>query len=217
MKEEEKKEKNSDRAKGRVPTVADSKMYLITAFIAFIDRELQAHPDEANEDFKGLLEASKTALTAAYKLPDDKTYETSREIEDIFFKASRLEIKLPEEPSEENEDAEKESEIEKDKEMPLAESEESQKETEKYEPENAIDEDDVKEEEEEENEPDDEGAEGNGIDIDDDEKMIGDLEKALADDDDMINNDDDSEKTSKESAVVAPAKGRPTRGRRVRK
>ena len=35
------------------------------------------------------MEASKTALKAAFGLPDDDTYKTPREIEDIFFKAAR--------------------------------------------------------------------------------------------------------------------------------
>lgn len=102
--------KRNREQKPRIPKVEDSKNHLVTAFIEFIDREIKKQTGEENQDTMGLLEASKTALKAAFGLPDDDTYKTPREIEDIFFKAARLDIKLPPEP-----EAEKVEECAEDK------------------------------------------------------------------------------------------------------
>lgn len=82
----------------KIPTVVNSKRHLVTAFVAFIDRELAREETANKEDFKGLLEASKTALSAAFELPEDDSLKVEREIEEIFFRAARLDIKFPEEP-----------------------------------------------------------------------------------------------------------------------
>jgi len=73
----------------------DIKKHLVTAFISFIDRDLEAAGDDAPEEFKGLMEAAKTALSTAYSLPDDDSYKVNKDIEDIFLGSVRRDIKLP--------------------------------------------------------------------------------------------------------------------------
>lgn len=109
---ESKKERERKRKKApRVPKVEDSKRHLVAAFVAFIDRELAREESSSKEGFQGLLEASKTALISAFDLPeDDDSLKVDREIEDIFFRAARMDIKLPEEPEPEAEKAKEEGE-----------------------------------------------------------------------------------------------------------
>merc|ERR1719312_1824808 len=67
--------------------------HLIAAFVAFIDRELGRDGNEQSEEFKGLMEAAKTALSTAYSLPEDDSLRVPRNIEDIFFRDVRKDIK----------------------------------------------------------------------------------------------------------------------------
>merc|ERR1719495_2519090 len=92
------KEREPIKKPTRVPTIENSKPHMVTAFVKFLDRELEAIQGEENEERKGLVDAAKTALIAAYNLPSDNTLAINRNIEDIFFKAARLDIKFPEEP-----------------------------------------------------------------------------------------------------------------------
>jgi len=41
-----------------------------------------------------LLEDAKTALVGAYHLPEDKTYDVDRALEDIFFRAVRFDVSI---------------------------------------------------------------------------------------------------------------------------
>jgi len=91
-----KRDEDRKRREARKPRPADSKKHLVTAFCAFLDRELSKAGESATEEFKGLLEGAKSALTTAFTLPEDNTFKVDREIEDIFFKAVRLDIKVPE-------------------------------------------------------------------------------------------------------------------------
>lgn len=68
--------------------------HLIAAFVAFIDRELGRDGIEQSEEFKGLMEAAKTALNTAYSLPEDDSLKVPRNIEDIFFRDVRNDIKV---------------------------------------------------------------------------------------------------------------------------
>merc|ERR1719270_2283345 len=68
--------------------------HLIAAFVAFIDRELEKEGIEQTEEFKGLMEAAKTALNTAYNLPEDDSLKVPRNIEDIFFRDVRNDIKI---------------------------------------------------------------------------------------------------------------------------
>jgi len=68
--------------------------HLIAAFVAFIDRELGRDGNEQSEEFKGLMEAAKTALSTAYSLPEDDSLRVPRNIEDIFFRDVRNDIKV---------------------------------------------------------------------------------------------------------------------------
>jgi len=67
--------------------------HLVNAFVSFIDRELASEQDDQPE-FKGLLDAAKTALSTAYNLPDDESLKIPRNLEDIFFRDVRNDIKL---------------------------------------------------------------------------------------------------------------------------
>jgi len=91
----------------------DTKLDLINAFVSFIDRELKSNAeaeDQSAENFRGLLEAAKVALTTAYSLPEDKApLEVDRTIEDLFCRAVRNDIKLSpleDEEEERNKDSE---------------------------------------------------------------------------------------------------------------
>jgi len=68
--------------------------HLIAAFVAFIDRELSRDGIEQSEEFRGLMEAAKTALSTAYSLPEDDSLRVPRNIEDIFFRDVRNDIKV---------------------------------------------------------------------------------------------------------------------------
>jgi len=68
--------------------------HLIAAFVAFIDRELGRDGIEQSEEFRGLMEAAKTALSTAYSLPEDDSLRVPRNIEDIFFRDVRNDIKV---------------------------------------------------------------------------------------------------------------------------
>jgi len=69
--------------------------HLVAAFVSFIDRELERDgTEEQTEEFKGLMEAAKTALNTAYSLPEDDSLKVPRNIEDIFFRDVRNDIKV---------------------------------------------------------------------------------------------------------------------------
>merc|ERR1711874_202109 len=88
---ESRKRPSRERIVGR----NDIKKHLVTAFISFMDREVTAAGEEAPEEYKGLMEAAKTALATAYSLPDDDSFKVNKEIEDIFLGSVRRDIKLP--------------------------------------------------------------------------------------------------------------------------
>merc|ERR1711909_268931 len=67
--------------------------HLVAAFVAFIDRDLGRDGIEQSEEFRGLMEAAKTALSTAYSLPEDDSLRVPRNIEDIFFRDVRNDIK----------------------------------------------------------------------------------------------------------------------------
>ncbi|XP_023322668.1 uncharacterized protein LOC111697034 [Eurytemora carolleeae] len=216
----------------RVPTVEDSKPYLVTAFMAFLDREIvkQAEGSES----KDLMEAASVALKAAFSLPEDTSFVISREIEDIFFRAARLDIVLPEEPEEQEEEVEKTNEEGQEQASENIDNTETQEafamdadtstttdatatatdtvatsdvaEKKEYEPETAevldIAEDESKVEDEEE------------MNLDDD-NIMEDLENALAEDEDEPEMEGllDEAKEVEPEAVQTPARGR-GRGRR---
>lgn len=66
--------------------------HLVAAFVTFIDRELGREGTDQTEEFKGLMEAAKTALNTAYSLPEDDSLKVPRNIEDIFFRDVRTDI-----------------------------------------------------------------------------------------------------------------------------
>ena len=68
--------------------------HLVAAFVTFIDRELGREGTDQAEEFKGLMEAAKTALNTAYSLPDDDSLKVPRNIEDIFFRDVRNDIRV---------------------------------------------------------------------------------------------------------------------------
>jgi len=68
--------------------------HLVAAFVTFIDRELGREGTDQTEEFKGLMEAAKTALNTAYSLPDDDSLKVPRNIEDIFFRDVRNDIRV---------------------------------------------------------------------------------------------------------------------------
>jgi len=228
----DKKFKAQEKKKERIPTVKDSKKHLVTAFVAFINRELENSSQEENDDFKGLLEASRSALTAAYSLPADDTYAVNRDIEGIFFRAVRLDIKLPPEPESTAEEPEADPEAkaeERDAESAKAENEENDvedmeaepanEEKEKYDPETANDDIEDKEDvENAENKPDEEPTEGDEIDLDDDEKMMADIENVLAEDDEGLDvgNAEEKEPEKEKKVAATPSRGRSSRPRRGR-
>ena len=65
---------------------------MVAAFVTFIDRELGREGTDQTEEFKGLMEAAKTALNTAYSLPEDDSLKVPRNIEDIFFRDVRTDI-----------------------------------------------------------------------------------------------------------------------------
>merc|ERR1712096_539822 len=79
----------------------DIKKYLVAAFIDFMDREVDAAGEDAPGEYKGLMDAAKKALAAAYSLPEDDSFRVNKELEDIFLGSVRREIKLPEIPKDE--------------------------------------------------------------------------------------------------------------------
>lgn len=79
----------------------DIKKYLVAAFIDFMDREVDAAGEDAPGEYKGLMDAAKKALAAAYSLPEDDSFRVNKELEDIFLGSVRREIKLPEIPRDE--------------------------------------------------------------------------------------------------------------------
>lgn len=93
-------EDNRKRSRGTEREVGrdDIKKYLVAAFIDFMDREVEAAGEEAPGEYKGLMDAAKKALAAAYSLPEDESFKVNKELEDIFLGSVRREIKLPELP-----------------------------------------------------------------------------------------------------------------------
>jgi len=96
----ETEENNKKRSRGTEREVGrdDIKKYLVAAFIDFMDREVEAAGEEAPGEYKGLMDAAKKALAAAYSLPEDESFKVNKELEDIFLGSVRREIKLPELP-----------------------------------------------------------------------------------------------------------------------
>merc|ERR1711915_25311 len=72
----------------------DVTKHLVASFVSFIDRELSKDGKEESDEFKGLMEAAKTALKTAYNLPDDDSLRVPRSIEDIFFRDVRNDVKI---------------------------------------------------------------------------------------------------------------------------
>ena len=70
------------------------KRHLVMAFVSFIDRELNNEAESQTEEFRGLVEAAKTALSTAYNLPEDDSLSVPRNLEDIFFRDVRNDIRL---------------------------------------------------------------------------------------------------------------------------
>jgi len=68
--------------------------HLVAAFVSFIERELGREGLDQTEEFRGLMEAAKTALNTAYSLPEDDSMMVPRNIEDIFFRDVRNDIKI---------------------------------------------------------------------------------------------------------------------------
>jgi len=89
-----KRSRGTEREVGR----DDIKKYLVAAFIDFMDREVEAAGEEAPGEYKGLMDAAKKALAAAYSLPEDESFKVNKDLEDIFLGSVRREIKLPELP-----------------------------------------------------------------------------------------------------------------------
>lgn len=87
-----KRSRGTEREVGR----DDIKKYLVAAFIDFMDREVEAAGEEAPGEYKGLMDAAKKALAAAYSLPEDESFKVNKDLEDIFLGSVRREIKLPE-------------------------------------------------------------------------------------------------------------------------
>eukprot|EP00092_Neocalanus_flemingeri_P020310 GFUD01022000.1.p1 GENE.GFUD01022000.1~~GFUD01022000.1.p1 ORF type:complete len:423 (+),score=175.76 GFUD01022000.1:190-1458(+) len=72
----------------------DVTRHLVAGFVSFIERELGREGEDQTEEFKGLMEAAKTALNTAYSLPEDESLKVPRNIEDIFFRDVRNDIRI---------------------------------------------------------------------------------------------------------------------------
>jgi len=68
--------------------------HLVAAFVSFVERELGREGQDQTEEFRGLMEAARTALNTAYSLPEDDSMMVPRNIEDIFFRDVRNDIKI---------------------------------------------------------------------------------------------------------------------------
>ena len=96
-KDTDKKKRNEIRepAKPKEPLKKDDvKLHLVTAFVAFLGREIEAESSEDNERFRGLIDTAKSALVTAYNLPEDDSLTVPRNIEDIFFRDVRNDVKI---------------------------------------------------------------------------------------------------------------------------
>jgi len=229
------KEREPIKKPTRVPTIENSKPHMVTAFVKFLDRELEAIQGEENEERKGLVDAAKTALIAAYNLPSDNSLAINRNIEDIFFKAARMDIKLPEEPEVEPEKSAEMTEENKEGSSSVMEAEvvitDDKKEVNSEVACNDDDEEEVVVEQldnldelqgaEEDNE--ENAMEADGENVADDDNILADLENALANEEES-----DAALAMPDSEVVAenvestaitdskkeePKKSAPTRGR----
>merc|ERR1719354_951637 len=89
------RDRSKEKKSSWIPKVEDSKLHLVNAFQQFLIREKEKA--DQPEELSNSLEAAITSLTAAYKLPQDDTLNVNRSIEDIFFKAVRLDLKPPKE------------------------------------------------------------------------------------------------------------------------
>lgn len=74
----------------------DVTRHLVTAVVGFIDRQLSIKVEEQTEEFRGLMEAAKTAMSTAYNLPEDNSLAVPRNLEDIFFRDVREDKKVVE-------------------------------------------------------------------------------------------------------------------------
>lgn len=72
----------------------DVKKHLVTAFVAFLGREFEAEAATENDRFRDLVDTAKTALITAYDLPEDDSLAIPRNIEDIFFRDVRNDVKI---------------------------------------------------------------------------------------------------------------------------
>ena len=72
----------------------DVTKHLVASFCSFIEREIENHgQDQTKQEFNGLMEEVKTALTSVYKLPEDDSLKVPISIEEIFFKDIRNDIR----------------------------------------------------------------------------------------------------------------------------
>ena len=90
VRKEEKKEQKEQIEK------EDVKKHLVAAFVSFLEREFES--ESVDEQFKELIDAAKSSLSTAYDLPDDDSFNISKQIEDIFFREAKhlVKIKKPE-------------------------------------------------------------------------------------------------------------------------
>jgi len=105
-KEKEKTKAKEKQKKPWIPKVDDSRLHLVNAFIQFIKREIKSGK-VGGSDAVSVLETCNDALVQAFNIPEDnQSLQVTRDIEDIFFKAVRLELK----PPAENEQSEEKTE-----------------------------------------------------------------------------------------------------------
>jgi len=101
-KEKEREKTKQKEKKPWIPKLEDSRLHLVNAFIQFIKREIKCEEGGSSE-MVSMLETCNDALTQAYNIPDDDSLKVTRDIEDIFFKAVRLELKPPKENEQDEE------------------------------------------------------------------------------------------------------------------
>jgi len=87
----------------------DVTRHLVTAVVGFIDRQLSIKVEDQTEEFRGLMEAAKTAMSTAYNLPEDESLVIPRNLEDIFFRDVREDTKVVESVRSENNKKDEES------------------------------------------------------------------------------------------------------------
>ena len=72
----------------------DVKLHLISAFVSFLGREIESEISESDDRFRGLVDTARSALVTAYNLPEDESLKVPRNIEDIFFRDVRNDVKI---------------------------------------------------------------------------------------------------------------------------